>query len=83
MGKGIIIKFILTIVALVLFYLLIFKIDNYFDSMVKYETMKCQNQAYMIYKNYDNQVDEIRDKDWLYRTSGCAEIEAAYMSRDF
>ena len=77
-----IIKISCLIIGLVIFtfsfYVLL---NNYFNARIAYESLECSDRAYMIYKNYDDQTDDIKTQDWLERVSECAGIEGEYQSR--
>lgn len=57
------------------------KLSNYFDARISYESLKCHNDAYMIYTKYDNQIDEVKNQDWFRRIDECSKIEANYQSK--
>ena len=57
------------------------KINKYLDAKITYDNLECADRAYMIYKNYDNQSADFRDKDWSLRNQDCTETEIKYKQR--
>ncbi len=83
MKKESIYKIIISFISFIILLLFVYKIDNYLDARIAYESVECNNRAYMIYTNYDKQNEEFKDRDWSLRNSECAKIEAEYKSRDY
>jgi uncharacterized membrane protein len=80
MKKEEVIKNILLLIGVIFLILIVYKIDNYFNARIAYQSIECSDRAYMIYKNYDNQTDELKDRDWSLRNSECSEVDAKYQS---
>jgi len=59
-----------SIIALYLFY---FIFSFYARSMIQLQREQCNHAAYMIYKGYDDQPEDVAFRDWLTRTRECAE----------
>jgi len=57
-----------------------YKLDKYLDAQIAYASSDCSDRAYMIYKQYDDQIEPRPTQDWSSRITECAEIEAEYMS---
>jgi hypothetical protein len=53
---------------------------SYLDARVEYEQISCADSAYMIWKKYDDQPNDIRSKDWSSRGDECVKVEAKYTS---
>jgi hypothetical protein len=50
-------------------------LNRYLHAQVEYSNIECIDRAYMIYKKFDNQSQDKKDKDWLSRINDCAEIK--------
>ncbi len=53
-------------------------LDRYWTAQVEFSAEECNHRAYMIYKAYDDQADDVRFEDWLTRVEECATISADY-----
>ena len=51
--------------------IIINKINNYFDAQISYKLEECNDRAYIIYKEHDDQEDEFKTRDWGLRLSEC------------
>ena len=70
------ILFFIIIVLVVGFF--VNKINRYLDAKINYANLECSDRAYMIYKNYDNQIEEYKENDWSLRNKECTEVETKY-----
>lgn len=80
MKKEDILKNIFLLIAITFLIVLVYKINNYFNARIAYQSAECSDRAYMIYKNYDDQEVDFKDRDWSLRNSKCVQIEAEYQS---
>jgi len=68
--------FLVFVALIVIFF--IYKINKYFDAKIRYDSIDCSDRAYMIYKQYDDQTTEHKDRDWSLRNAECVEVETDY-----
>ena len=51
-------KIVFYFIIILIMFLFFHKISKYFDAKIKYESAKCSDSAYIIYKGYDYQIPE-------------------------
>lgn len=78
MNKKELIKYLILAMLLILTILFFNKVNKYLEAKISFEHLECSDRAYMIYKDYDDQIDEHRTADWALRNSECTKIEAEY-----
>lgn len=62
------------VVSVIAFYTL----GSYLNTRIEYEELACHDRAYIIYKEYDDQTDDVKTSDWNLRTDACAVTSAGF-----
>ncbi|MFA6463353.1 MAG: hypothetical protein WCT51_04945 [Candidatus Shapirobacteria bacterium] len=78
MKKEFLLNLVFGLIIILILFFTTFKVGRYLNAKIQYESTECSDRAYMIYKQYDDQIIEYKTTDWTQRTSECAEIEANY-----
>ncbi|MFA6130822.1 MAG: hypothetical protein WC730_00980 [Patescibacteria group bacterium] len=73
-----IVKILLMFVVAIVALLFIRKVERYLNADIAYSQLICGDSAYIIYKGYDDQADDVREHDLALRLQECLNVQTEF-----